>query len=103
MNNQKIVDLRSDTLTKPSVGMRNAMTNAEVGDDVYSEDPTVNSLEEKVARLFGKDAALFCPSGSLANQLALRMLVAPGEELITETNSHIVRAELGAAAVFSGN
>jgi threonine aldolase len=102
MNNQKIIDLRSDTLTKPSVGMRNAMTNAEVGDDVYSEDPTVNSLEARVARLFGKEAALFCPSGSLANQLALRMLVAPGEELITETNSHIVRAELGAAAVFSG-
>jgi threonine aldolase len=102
MNNKEIIDLRSDTLTKPSIGMRNAMINAEVGDDVYSEDPTVNSLEERVAKLFGKEASLFCPSGSLANQLALRMLVAPGEELITETNSHIVRAELGATAVFSG-
>jgi threonine aldolase len=78
------------------------MAAAEVGDDVYGEDPTINSLEERVAQLFGKEAGLFCPSGSLANQLSIRMLVAPGEELITETNSHIVRAELGAGAVFSG-
>ena len=78
------------------------MAKALVGDDVYGEDPTINSLEERVAKLFGKEAALFCPSGSLANQLSIRMLVAPGEELITETNSHIVRAELGAGAVFSG-
>jgi threonine aldolase len=78
------------------------MSEAVVGDDVYGEDPTVNSLEERVAKLFGHEAALFCPTGSLANQLAIRMLVAPGEELITETNSHIVRAELGAGAVFSG-
>jgi threonine aldolase len=82
--------------------MREVMAAAEVGDDVYGEDPTVNLLEEKVAKLFGQEAALFCPSGSLANQLAIRMLVSPGEELITETNSHIVRAELGAAATFSG-
>jgi threonine aldolase len=78
------------------------MVSAEVGDDVYSDDPTVNSLEERVAALFGKEAGVFTPTGSLANQLAIRMLVAPGEELIAETNSHIVRAELGAAAVFSG-
>jgi threonine aldolase len=82
--------------------MRDAMASAPVGDDVYGEDPTINSLEERVAQLFGKEAALFCPSGSLANQLSIRMLVNPGEELITETNSHIVRAELGAGAVFSG-
>jgi threonine aldolase len=82
--------------------MRQAMATAEVGDDVYSDDPTVNSLEERVAALFGKEAGVFTPTGSLANQLAIRMLVAPGEELIAETNSHIVRAELGAAAVFSG-
>jgi threonine aldolase len=82
--------------------MRAAMAQAPVGDDVYSDDPTVNSLEERVAALFEKEAALFTPSGSLANQLAIRMLVAPGEELICETNSHIARAELGAAAVFSG-
>ena len=97
-----IIDLRSDTVTRPSAEMRAAMAQAPVGDDVYGDDPTVNSLEERVAALFGKEAALFTPSGSLANQLAIRMLVAPGEELICETNSHIARAELGAAAVFSG-
>ena len=102
MTSSQLIDLRSDTVTKPSAGMREAMAKALVGDDVYGEDPTINSLEERVAKLFGKEAALFCPSGSLANQLAIRMLVAPGEELITETNSHIVRAELGAGAVFSG-
>ena len=96
------IDLRSDTVTRPSPAMRQAMASAEVGDDVYSDDPTVNSLEERVAALFGKEAGVFTPTGSLANQLAIRMLVAPGEELIAETNSHIVRAELGAAAVFSG-
>jgi threonine aldolase len=96
------IDLRSDTVTRPSAAMREAIASAPVGDDVYSDDPTVNSLEERVAAMFGKEAGLFAPSGSLANQLAIRMLVAPGEELIAETNSHIVRAELGAAAVFSG-
>lgn len=96
------IDLRSDTVTRPSAQMRDAIAGAAVGDDVYSDDPTVNSLEERVAAMFGKEAGLFAPTGSLANQLAIRMLVAPGEELIAETNSHIVRAELGAAAVFSG-
>ncbi|MDP1720136.1 MAG: GntG family PLP-dependent aldolase [Candidatus Nanopelagicaceae bacterium] len=96
------VDLRSDTVTVPSQGMREAIAEAPVGDDVYGEDLTVNSLEERVALMFGKEAALFTPTGSLANQLAIRMLVAPGEELLAETFSHIVRAELGAAAVFSG-
>lgn len=102
MTSSRKVDLRSDTVTKPSAGMREMMSAAEVGDDVYGEDPTVNSLENRVAKLFGKEAALFCPTGSMANQLSIRILVAPGEELITETNSHIVRAELGAGAVFSG-
>jgi threonine aldolase len=97
-----VIDLRSDTVTKPSPEMRSVIAQAPVGDDVYSDDPTVNSLEERVADLFGKEAAVFTPSGSLANQLAIRMLVSPGEELICETNSHIARAELGAAAVFSG-
>ena len=96
------VDLRSDTVTVPSTAMREVMAQAPVGDDVYGEDVTVNSLEERVAVLFGKEAGVFTPSGSLANQLAIRMLVSPGEELIAETNSHIVRAELGAAATFSG-
>ncbi len=96
------IDLRSDTVTRPSQGMRDAIASALVGDDVYGDDPTVNSLEERVAAMFGKEAGVFTPTGSLANQLAIRMLVNPGEELIAETNSHIVRAELGAAAVFSG-
>jgi threonine aldolase len=96
------IDLRSDTVTQPSAAMRQAIAIAPVGDDVYGDDQTVNSLEERVAAMFGKEAGLFSPTGSLANQLAIRMLVAPGEELIAETNSHIVRAELGAAAVFSG-
>jgi len=96
------IDLRSDTVTQPSAAMRQAIAIAPVGDDVYGDDPTVNSLEERVAAMFGKESGLFSPTGSLANQLAIRMLVAPGEELIAETNSHIVRAELGAAAVFSG-
>ena len=96
------IDLRSDTVTKPSAAMREAIASAPVGDDAYSDDPTVNSLEERVAELFGKEAGVFTPTGSLANQLAIRMLVAPGEELLAESNSHIVRAELGAAAVFSG-
>ncbi len=96
------IDLRSDTVTRPSAGMRDAIASAPVGDDVYGDDPTVNSLEERIAAMFGKEAGVFTPTGSLANQLAIRMLVNPGEELIAETNSHIVRAELGAAAVFSG-
>jgi len=97
-----IVDLRSDTVTRPSKEMRAAIAAAPVGDDVYRDDPTVNSLEERVAEMFGKEAAVFTPSGSLANQLAIRTLVSPGEELLCESNSHIVRAELGAAATFSG-
>ena len=96
------IDLRSDTVTKPSAAMRQAMASAEVGDDVYGDDPTVNSLEERVAAMFGHEAGLFAPTGSLANQLAIRTLVKPGEELLVETRGHIVRAELGAAAAFSG-
>lgn len=97
-----MIDLRSDTVTKPDQEMRAAMASAEVGDDVYGDDPTANSLEERVAALFGFEAGLFTATGSLANQLAIRQLVKPGEELITETFSHIVRAELGAGATFSG-
>jgi threonine aldolase len=96
------IDLRSDTVTRPSQGMREAIASAAVGDDVYSDDPTVNSLEERVAALFGMEAGLFSPTGSLANQLLIRTLVKPGEELLTEERAHIVRAELGAGAVFSG-
>ena len=96
------IDLRSDTVTKPSEAMRQAMAQAHVGDDVYGEDATINSLEERVASLLGKEAGLFTPSGSMANQLGIRLLVSPGEELLCEEDSHIVRAELGAGAVQGG-
>ena len=97
-----IVDLRSDTVTRPTDGMRAAMAAAEVGDDVYGEDPTVIALQERVADLLGQEAALFVPSGSLGNQLGIRLLVPPGYELICDSVAHVARAELGAAAVFSG-
>src|SRR3954464_3162048 len=97
-----MIDLRSDTVTRPTPEMRAAMAQAPVGDDVYGEDPTVNELEERIAALLGTEAALFAASGSLANQLGLRVLVEPGQELICDHYAHVVRAELGAAAVFSG-
>jgi len=96
-----IVDLRSDTVTRPSDGMRAAIAQAEVGDDVYGEDPTVRALEERVAGLLGHEAGLFVPSGSLGNQLGLRLLCGPGQEVLCDPLAHIARAELGAAAVFS--
>ena len=97
-----VVDLRSDTVTKPTVGMRTAMANAVVGDDVYGDDPTVNALEARVAALLGHEAGLFTPTGSLANQLGVRLLVGPGQELVCDDQAHVVRAELGAAAIFAG-
>jgi len=97
-----MIDLRSDTVTRPSPEMRAAIASAPVGDDVYADDPTVNALEERVAAMFGKEAGVFAPTGSLSNQLGIRTLVKPGEELLTETYAHIVRAELGAGATFSG-
>ncbi len=96
------VDLRSDTVTRPSEPMRAAMAAAPVGDDVYGEDPTVAALEERVADLLGHEAGLFTPTGSMANQLALRLLVHPGEELLCDAEAHVARAELGAAAALSG-
>jgi threonine aldolase len=98
----RFVDLRSDTVTQPTLAMRQAMVDASVGDDVYGEDPTVNRLEQYVAGLLGHEAALFTPTGSLANQLGIRLLVKPGEELLCDVGAHIARAELGAAATFSG-
>ena len=95
-------DLLSDTLTRPSEPMRAAMARAEVGDDVFGEDPTLRALEERVAGLLGHEAALFTPSGSMANQLGVRLHVRPGEELVGDSLAHVVRAELGAAAVLSG-
>lgn len=95
------VDLRSDTVTTPTPGMRAAMARAEVGDDVYAEDPTCRALEERVADLLGTEAALFTVTGSLANLLGVRALVRPGAEVLCEARAHIARAELGAhAAVF---
>lgn len=96
------VDLRSDTVTRPTAGMRAAMAEAEVGDDVYGEDPTVNALEAEVATLFGHEAALFAPTGSMANQIALQVLVPPGNELLCDADAHVVTYEVGAAAAYGG-
>lgn len=97
-----MIDLRSDTVTKPTEAMRAAMARAEVGDDVYGEDPTVRALEERVAELFGHEDALFTPTGSLANVLAVGLLVTPGQEVLCEASAHIARAELGAHGAVSG-
>src|SRR3954470_8493206 len=96
------IDLRSDTFTKPTPGMLAAMAAAEVGDDVYREDPTVNLLEERVADLLGKEAALFVPSGSMSNQLAVKSHTQPGDELICEEFCHIYNWEAGGPAILSG-
>ncbi len=97
-----MIDLRSDTVTRPTEAMRQAMARAEVGDDVYGEDPTARELEERVAGLFGHEAALFTPTGSMANVLAVRTLVGPGQEVLCEASAHIARAELGAHAAYTG-
>jgi threonine aldolase len=96
------IDLRSDTVTKPTPAMRNAMTEAEVGDDVFGEDPTVNILQEKVANLLGQEAALFVPSGTMANQLSIKSHTQPGDEVIIESSSHPYNFEGGAGAALSG-
>jgi threonine aldolase len=97
-----MIDLRSDTVTRPTPAMREAMAHAEVGDDVYGDDPTVHALQGKVAALFGHEAALFTPSGSMANQIAVQLLVRPGEELLADVNAHILAFEMGAAGALSG-
>jgi len=97
-----MIDLRSDTVTIPTDGMRKAMARAEVGDDVYGEDPTINRLQEMAAALLGKRAALFVPSGTMANQLAIRSQTHAGQEVIVESKSHIVRYEQGAAGALAG-
>ena len=96
------IDLRSDTLTRPTDAMRRAMAEAEVGDDVYGEDPTVLELERRVAELFGHEDALFTPTGSMANVLAVASLVEAGQEVLCEASAHIARAELGAHGAFTG-
>lgn len=97
-----MIDLRSDTVTRPTRAMREAMIDSDVGDDVYGEDPTVNRLEERVAELLGKERALFVPTGVMSNQLCLKALTRPGDEVIIGTNSHIFNYETGAPALLSG-
>ena len=99
---KKMIDLRSDTLTCPTDEMRAVIANAEVGDDVFAEDPTVNKLQEKVAKLLGKEAALFVVSGTMGNQTCISAHTDPGDEVICEYNSHIFNYEGGAPAVLSG-
>ena len=96
------IDLRSDTVTKPSEAMRRAMAAAPVGDDIYREDPTVDLLQKRVAELLGKEAALFVPSGTMGNQLCLRTLTRPGDEVVVHENAHVLLYEAGSAAALSG-
>jgi len=96
------IDLRSDTVTKPTPAMRKAMAEAEVGDDVFGEDPTVNALQEKVAKILGKEAAIFVPTGTMANQLSIRSHTQPGDEVIIEGASHPYNFEGGGGAALSG-
>lgn len=98
----KQVDLRSDTVTQPTVAMRRAMYEAEVGDDVFGEDPAVNTLEARAAEIVGKEAALFVPSGTMGNQVAIAVHTSPGHEVICEEHSHVVLYEMGMLARFSG-
>jgi threonine aldolase len=97
-----MIDLRSDTVTKPSDKMRAAMAAAEVGDDVFREDPTVNRLQERAAEIFEKQAALFVPTGSMGNEIAVKLHTKPGQEIIIEERGHVMNYELGAAALISG-
>lgn len=97
-----LVDLRSDTVTRPTAGMRAAMADAEVGDDVYAEDPTVRALEERTAALFGHEAALFVPSGTMGNQIGMRLVAEPGQEVLCDADAHVVTYEMGAAAAIFG-
>jgi threonine aldolase len=98
----KMIDLRSDTVTQPTPGMREAMARAEVGDDVFGDDPTINALQERVAALFGKEAALFVPSGTMANQVCIRAHTEPGQEIISHRLSHVYLYEGGAPAALAG-
>jgi threonine aldolase len=99
---ESLVDLRSDTVTKPTPAMRRAMAEAEVGDDVYGEDPTITALEERVAGMFGHEAALFVPSGTMGNQIGMRLVCEPGQEVLCDADAHVVTYEMGAAAAIFG-
>ena len=95
-------DFRSDTVTRPTAAMRRAMAEAEVGDDVYGEDPTVRRLEERTAEILGREAALFVPTGSMGNQIAMRVLARPASEVLVESRAHVFNAEMAAMAALSG-
>src|SRR5512138_3446957 len=96
------IDLRSDTVTKPSASMRRAMAEAEVGDDVYGEDPTVNRLERRAAEILGKEAGLFVPTGTMGNTIGVKVHTQHGQEVICESRSHVLNYELAMLAWFSG-
>jgi threonine aldolase len=100
--NTPIIDLRSDTVTHPTDTMREAMASAEVGDDVYGEDPTINRLEERAAELMGREAAVYVPTGTMGNQIAIHLHTHPGSEVVAEAGSHIFNFEMGAMATLSG-
>ncbi len=102
MANGNVIDLRSDTVTKPTAAMRAAMAAAEVGDDVYGEDPTVNRLEERAAEVFGREASIFVPTGTMGNQIAIRLHTQHGQEVICEARSHILDWEMAMVSAFSG-
>ena len=102
MPDQTFIDLRSDTVTKPSAKMRAAMAAAEVGDDVYGEDPTINRLEQRAAEILGKEAALFVPTGTMGNTIGIKVHTKHGEEVLCDSRSHIVDWELSMMAWFSG-
>ena len=97
-----VIDLRSDTVTRPTAAMRAAMAAAEVGDDVYGEDPTINLLQEKAAAIFGREAAIFVPTGTMGNQVAIRLHTQHGQEVICESRAHIGEWEMAMVSAFSG-
>src|SRR5919197_5510600 len=97
-----MIDLRSDTVTKPTPAMRRAMMDAEVGDDVYGEDPTINRLQERAAEIFEKEAAIFVPTGSMGNQIAVKLHTRPGQEVVIEERGHIFNYEMAAMSAVSG-
>ena len=102
MNKQNVIDLRSDTVTRPTPSMRRAMAEAEVGDDVYGEDPTINLLERRAAEIFGKEAALFVPTGTMGNTIGVKLHTQHGQEVICESRAHVLNYELSMMAWFSG-
>jgi len=99
---KRMIDLRSDTVTKPTAAMRAAMAAAEVGDDVYGEDPTLNKLEQRAAEIFGREAAVFVPTGCMGNLIGVRLHTEPGDEVICESHAHILDWEMGMMATYAG-